>query len=645
MDFYDVVFPVSIRALTYRCPEAFSGLLKPGMIVSAYLKNSLTAGVVLGKTSVKPSGSIKDIKEVHSKCPVLSSSMIQLLQWMSDYYLAEQGLVLKNILPRELFEEISFKEIRKSKRSQLPDRIPSSHHITTVAIDNALSSLVAASISNTEYKTFLLHAPSSVYVYSFLMKTLADVRNGIILVPEIYSIKPLYALLREYFGKRVCLFHSDLSKRKRREALEMILSSQSDIVLGTRSAAFAPLKKVSFIAVMQEHNSSYKQESTPCYGARDVAIMRGLFEKATVLLTSVSPSIESLYNCQIGKYVLLRPNSEMEMPKVRVINMKYEKRIRPYISKAVVDSASKYLANDMKIMFVMNRRGYATFLHCMDCNNTEECPTCNIPLVYHKQDMTLKCHYCGHVQRKIPELCSKCRGHDIQLLGAGTQRVQEDIEQILGIRSVRLDSDKAKRKPPLTEKSDLDSMDENRIIVGTKLATRRLDARVTFSMAAVLNADSFLNLPDFRSAEKAYQEIAAVIDRIEPGGEILIQTRMPEHHLFKGIRQNDYDLFFKRELEKRRDLLYPPFSRLIVVKYVSKRELQPGLSESVTNAASDIDILGPSVSKNKKGEYEYKFLLKSPNRLSLHAAAKTITENFKHARDVRVIIDVDPQII
>jgi primosomal protein N' (replication factor Y) len=343
--------------------------------------------------------------------------------------------------------------------------------------------------------------------------------------------------------------------------------------------------------------------------------------------------------------MLMKPVSDMKMHRVRVINMKYEKHIKPYLSKAVVDRAAKYLKNDGKIMFVVNRRGYATLLQCMDCNHVEGCPACKIPLVYHKQDMTLKCHYCGYVQPKIPELCSKCKGHNIRLLGAGTQRVQEDIEQILGVRSIRLDSDKAKRKPSLREISDINIMDESRMIVGTKLATRRLDADVTFSMAAVLNTDSFLNLPDFRSAETAYQEIAAVMDKIEPGGEVLIQTRMPQHHVFKGIKQNDYDLFFSEELEKRKALLYPPFSRLILVKCISKRDLYTELSENAKKPDSDVAVLGPSVSKNTKGEYEYKLLLKSPNRMTLHAAAGAIIETFRNAKDVRIRIDVDPQVI
>ncbi len=646
MDLYDVVFPVNIGALTYRCPAELSGIVKPGMIISAHLKNSVTKGVILRKASGKPPGVIKDIMEAHTAAPVMSGSLIRLLDWMSDYYIAERGIVLKHILPREL---LSRANPRKSVRinpmpidaAQIPD-----NSISSLSADNDLAAAVAASIGDPAYRTFLLHAPSSDYAHAFLMKTIADAGQCIILVPEITLLKSIYARLHELFGRRLCLFHSELRRDERRRSLEQILSAQSDIILGTRSAVFAPLKKVSFIAVLDEHNTSYKQECSPCYNGRDVAVMRGFFEKATVLLSSVRPSVESFYNCRSGKYTLLKPSSGVKMPGVRVIDMRYEKHIKPYLSKAAVEAAAKCLKSEGRVMFVINRRGYSTLLECQDCNYVEECPDCRIPLVYHKQDMTMKCHYCGHLQSKMPELCKKCKGHNVQLLGAGTQRVQEDIEQIFGIKGARLDSDRMRRRSVPGGETSSAFLSENRIVIGTKLMTRRLNRDITFSMAVILNADSLLNLPDFRSAEKAYQEIIAVMEKIDPGGKVLIQTRMPQHYIFKSTKSNNYDDFFQEELQRRRALLYPPFSRLVIVRCFSKRDLSKQLSGSMREAGKDdVDILGPSILKNKKGEYEYKLLLRSPSRRRLHAAAKSVIETFSNSRDVRIRIDVDPQVI
>ena len=202
------------------------------------------------------------------------------------------------------------------------------------------------SIESKTYRTFLLHGLSLSYEYSFLTTVLEGAANVIILVPEVTMVGDLYCLLNKLFGERVCLFHSELSKGRRADSIERILSGRSDIVLGTRSAVFAPLKTVSLIAVIEEHSSSYKQEKRPCYNARDVAVMRGYMEKATVLLSSVCPSIDSFSNAKSGKYTLLERGNERKRPKVRIIDMRYEKLLRPYLSKAVVDASARHIRND-----------------------------------------------------------------------------------------------------------------------------------------------------------------------------------------------------------------------------------------------------------------------------------------------------------
>jgi len=645
MDFCDVVFPVNLGALTYHCPEGLSAVIKPGMIVSAPLKNSITRGIVIRKASRKHPGTVKDITEVHNTTPVLSSSLIRLLDWMADYYVAEQGLILKNILPKELLTKERIRKPRGERSHLIKNLSAVANNVAAVPVDIAMVDTVKVSMHNSAYGTFLLHAPSSAYAQSFVLNTVVDARNGIILVPEISGLMPLYALLKQRLGERICLFHSELSKGQRREAFERILSSQSDIVLGTRSAVFSPLKKVSFIAVLQEQSTSYKQESSPCYNGRDIAVMRAFFEKATVLLTSISPSVESFFNCKQGKYRLLKPASQARKLHVRVIDMRYEPHIKPYLSKAVIDSAKKYLSGDGKILLVINRRGHSTLLECPDCNYVAECPNCKIPLVYHKQDMSMQCHFCGYKQSKAPEVCSRCRGHNLKLLGAGTQKVEEDIQHILGVGSLRLDSDSIKGKSSMRTFMDHAGTNEQRILLGTKMLTRRLNADIRVSMAAILNADHFLNLPDFRSAEKTYHEIVSAADKVAPGGEILIQTRMPQHDVFKALKTNIADGFFREELRRRKSLLYPPFSRLILIKCISKNDLTKEIMENVKSPGEDVEILGPSLSKNKKEEYECRLLLKSPNRGQLHAAARSITAFFENKRGIEVKVDVDPQVI
>jgi primosomal protein N' (replication factor Y) len=668
MEFFDVLFPINLNPLTYRCPDTLLDTAEPGMIVSAPLKNRTAKGVIIGKSLMVPPGDvkdvdniyvIKDIQKVYSDAPVLSSKMINLLRWMSEYYLAEQGFVLKNMLPKETFTKV---KQRKAKISPHPPSIPplprgdtegskndrGDYPLNTININDGVVSDIKDSIHKNTYRTFLLHAPSSVYEYSFLVKILTRIENSILLIPEISIIDNLYPLLNERFGERVCLFHSGLSSGKRSEAIEGILSGRSDIILGTRSAVFAPLKKVSLIAVLHEHNSSYKQEAGLYYSGRDIAVKRGYFERATVLLSSICPSIESLYNCKTGKYTLLKLSDDVKKPKVRVIDMRYEKLIEPCLSKTVVDASARYIKKDKKVMFVINRRGHSTLLQCMDCNYIEECPNCKIPLVLYKTDtenghgsQVMRCHYCGYIT-KVPYSCGRCKGYDVKLLGAGTQRVQEDIEELIGIKTLRLDSDRSRRRSEIEGLIGDIYKNDIRIIIGTKLMTRRLGIIRGFSMAAVLNIDLFLNLPDFRSVEKVFQEISSIIDKIESRGEVFIQTRMPQNYLFKYLKNYDYHSFFREELHRRRSLHYPPYSRLLLIKFISKRNLLTELSHIVNRINKDVEILGPSFSRNIRGKHEIRLLLKSSIRGSLHSVARTFLEAFKDSKDVRIKIDVDP---
>jgi primosomal protein N' (replication factor Y) len=280
----------------------------------------------------------------------------------------------------------------------------------------------------------------------------------------------------------------------------------------------------------------------------------------------------------------------------------------------------------------------------MDCSHIEECPACNIPLVFHKQDMLMKCHYCGYTLTTIPDRCPKCKGYHLQLLGAGTQRIQEDLEKLTGQQTIRFDSDKGKKQSELKRLMGASLMDENKILIGTKLMAKRLGAGV-FSMAAVLNTDLLLNLPDFRAAEKAYQEITSIIDKIEFDGEIFIQTRMPQNYLYTCLKNDDYASFFKEEMQRRQALNYPPYARLLLMKFLGKKDMTKELQRVIQKTNQDLEILGPYSSKNKKGESEVRLLLRSPVRGRLQSTAKSIVEAFKGSKDVNIRIDVDPIVI
>jgi primosomal protein N' (replication factor Y) len=258
--------------------------------------------------------------------------------------------------------------------------------------------------------------------------------------------------------------------------------------------------------------------------------------------------------------------------------------------------------------------------------------------------MSLKCHYCGHTLTRLPQYCNVCKGFNLQLLGAGTQRVKEDIEAMIGVKTLRIDSDRLKKKSdPEGMINDSFGIDY-RILVGTKLMARRLTLSEKVSMAAILNTDQFLNIPDFRSAEKAFQEILVIADKIEPHGELYIQTRMPENYLYRYLKTYNYGAFSKEEMHRRKSLRYPPYSKLALVKFISKKNLTKEISDVQKTIDKDIEILGPSHAR-KRENHEIRLLLKSFSQEKLHAGLKIFLKLCEDSKDVRIKVDVDPMVI
>jgi len=636
MEFIDVIFPLNLGPLTYKCPVHLIDKAHPGMLVSAPLKNQTAKGIILSKSS--PSTrytlpAVRYISEIHGESPLLEPPLLKLLDWMADYYLANKGLVLKNILPKEAFKKV------RSRGTCKPEKIKEKA-FDPLDIDENTLCRIKESSSKKEYKTFLLHAPTSLYEVSFLIKILQLHKNAIILLPEITYINHIAPFIREEIaGERLCIIHSGLSKGQRSDAIEKILSGECSVVLGTRTAIFAPLKKVSLIAVMQEHSSSYKTEDGLRYNARDSAVMRGYLEKATVVLSSICPSIESIYNVKRNKYVLLMPDTVIRRPMIKVVNMHHEKQSSPDLSRIVIDATTSSIKKNERIMFVINRKGYSMLI-CKECNYTETCDKCNIPLIFHKDDKSLRCHYCGF-RSSPPDKCKRCGSFDVELIGTGIQRTEENIKKLFNINPVRLDSDSIKKKARPDDLSEI--IKGGKIILGTKLLTKRLYVQ-EFGMAAVLNVDIYLNQPDFRSAEKTYQEMSSIADKIKPDGRLFIQTRIPQNYFFKFIKNYDYPAFCEEELSRRKAISYPPFSRLAIITFRGRGYDDDKVRTTIKRLLTDnedLEVLGPS-SSIKKGQIEYNLLLKTTLKNKLHSFAKEILRLFGGYKNLKVSIAIDP---
>ncbi len=631
MTCFDIIFPINLGPLTYRCPDSLSHIAEPGMIVSAPLKKSMATGIIYQRNTTPPAGSLRDIAQIHGDTPVFSHAFLKLIRWMSEYYLAPEGLVLKQAFPKEIFTKTK----RRRSEASFPAEMPALLDLT----DDDLSELQSA-INKKDYRTSLIYTPSVIHEYSLAASMLRSHSNVIILFSEISQAELFYQAVRNEHGVRACLLHSDMAAGRRSDTIDGIISGRHDLIIGTRIALFAPLKNLSLIMVIHEHASSYKLEEGIRLNVRDIAVMRGFLEKIPVILMSPAPSMESWFNAQSGKYNLIRMQSKALTPVIRCADLRFGKKRGAYLSTAVIDKARRSLQKKGRILFIINRRGHATFLLCTDCGNTESCPDCCIPLVLHKDRNLLECHYCARTLA-VPDVCSKCSSPNVEQLGAGTQRIEEDLRGLFGIEPLRFDSDSAGKKTEIQDLLQRIAIDEPQIIVGTKMLTKRLSPNGSFSLAALLNVDSSLNIPDFRAREKTYQEIISLRDLVAPKGEVIVQTRFPQDPLFRHLRDNNYDAFAAEELAMRAALNFPPYSKLLNILAYGNTDISEKIVKIIKEAAGPVEILGPTEKKTKKG-IEHSFLLKHAERKVLHTAARAVVKHFKDAKNIEIRIDADP---
>ena len=617
-----------------------------GRIVIAPLMGRSTYGLVVDVFEKAEGTFRKAVKELQAAEQYQASETdLQFLKWLSSYYTTSMGIALKS----GFFEEIV--AAMKKCGGALPAAGDSMQPGTGQGEGDRTPGLsVNGCITGKTYKSFLFHAPSLSREYAFLLETLEragpDMRGIIILVPEIGHIGRVELLLKERFGQRLCIFHSKLGKGKRVEAVRRILAGEADIVVGTRSAVLAPLKELSFIAVTGEHSFSYKGEEGLKYQARDVAVMRGFMEKRPVLLTSICPSVESIYNLNAGKYITVSAPRELPgggitaRPGVKLIGMTREKSGNLSLSEEVVKEARRILSGKGKILFLINRKGYSLIM-CEDCGYVVKCAKCSMSLVFHKKEGKVKCHYCGYSEQ-VPDTCVQCRGTAVKPFGIGTERVKEEVEGLLGAEALLIE--KAKGSPKVTGKLPADL---SPFVIGTAYAAGRVKDE-SFSAAAFLNVDVLLSQPDFRAYERSFQELLQVSQLVSSGGRIFMQTRMPKDKVLRFIRTYDFDGFYQYELSQRKLLGYPPFSKIILLNIFAK-SMAGGLLDNIQaitgeSGDADAELLGPVEvpSALKSHRHCIQVLVKSKDSKNVHSAARNILNKLEEIKGLTVRVDVDP---
>ncbi|MBI4456988.1 MAG: primosomal protein N' [Acidobacteria bacterium] len=525
-------------------------------------------------------------------------------------------------------------------------------------------------VAQRRFQSFLLHGvtgsgKTEVYLH-VIAQALELGRSALMLVPEIALTPGLAKNFQTWFGEHVAILHSALSVGERHDEWQRIRKNQARVVIGTRSAVFCPLQNLGIIIVDEEHDSSYKQEENPMYNGRDSALIRGRFNNAVVVLGSATPSLESYFQArEAGKHCYIAISERVRsraLPTVHIVDMRTE--FQHYGKAAILSDLLKQgiaerLKRKEQIMVLLNRRGYAPVLLCRSCGHVLTCEHCSVTLTYHREGRRLRCHYCGYAC-SIPGRCPGCDGEYLFLVGEGTERVQEAIQGLFpGAVVDRLDRDATRVKGgPQTILRRFDS-GETQILVGTQMIAKGHDFP-NVTLVGVLNADSGLRIPDFRSAERTFQLITQVAGRSGRGqveGEVIVQTYYPNHYALRYACMQDYHRFYQHEIRYRKLFSYPPFSSLanVVTQDSELKKCQQKatlFAHEVKQVLKDrqiegsLRLLGPSEAllARLKGDYRYQTLLKARSRQVLHFV---LEETLHRLEEKRIntngwTIDVDP---
>lgn len=559
---------------------------------------------------------------------------------------------VKTLLRKGIIEE-KFEEVyRLNHKSNLKDKYP----LTTkqqLAVDTVLNKKNTNTI-------FLLHGvtgsgKTEVYM-EIIEKLLMEDKESIVLVPEISLTEQIVSRFKNRFNDSIAILHSRLSEGEKYDEWRRIARGEVKIVIGARSAIFAPLKNIGIIIIDEEHTDSYKQDScNPKYHALDIAKWRSKYHNCPVVLGSATPTLETYARSKKNVYELIELNERVNnksLPNISIVDMNLElkKKVGSF-SKSLINEIEEVLSRNEQVMLLLNRRGYSSFVSCKNCGYTEKCPNCDITLTYHKSSNNLRCHYCGY-GTKLDKVCHECGEEAITTLGIGTEKVEEELEKLFPNKKViRMDFDTTSRKGSHEKIIKSFQNGEYDILLGTQMIAKGLDFP-NVTLVGVINADTSLNIPDFRSSEATFQLLCQVAGRSGRGdkkGKVVIQTFNPDHYAIRYAKRHDYLGFYNQEMLIRHKLGYPPYYYLTVIKILSKsyedaRNVSSKVYEYLNKNLSNTVILGPSIANVFKvnNVYRFQIVLKYKKEDELHLILNQLIEHYKTNSKVKLDIDFNP---
>lgn len=700
---------------TYHVPSIYENISLIGKRVLVPFGTRKIEGFVLNETSKPNNYDIKDIIDVIDEDVVLNNELLELGKFMNKKYLCNLISCYQAMLPKALKAKVKNNEnvktikyiklnenindivIKGKKQLEIIDYLKDNDEVLKSTIESkaALKSLIdknivieyekevyrkvktdenTSNIKLTEEqinavnkikesfntsKTILLHGvtgsgKTEVYI-SLVKEIIKQNKTAIILVPEISLTPQITARFKGVFGENIAILHSSLSDGEKYDEFRRIKREEVSVVIGARSAIFAPLNNIGIIIIDEEHSDSYKQDCNPRYNTYDIAQKRSETHKCPVLLASATPTIESYARSMKGYYEFVSLSNRVNkrpLPKVSIIDMKREiRKGNKLISEDLYNKIQDRLAKEEQVMLLLNRRGYSNYVSCMSCGYISKCPNCDITLTYHKTSNMLRCHYCGYGTKNI-SICPSCKEDSIRQIGTGTQKIEEEVQNMFQNAKVcRMDADTTSKKG--SHHKIINEFNEGKynILIGTQMISKGLNFP-NVTLVGVINADSSLNIPNFRSSENTYSLLDQVIGRAgrdKKEGEAVIQTFNPDHYSIVNASNHDYKSFYNYEMNIRKKLNYPPYCFITLIK-ISSKDFSLGMSEAnkikdyLVKRLKSTNILGPSMANVLKVNniYNFQIILKYKKDESLYSTLEELLKIYETNNKVKIEFDFSP---
>lgn len=602
--------------------------------------------IELNKSSLEIEVYLKTIKY-----PKQIEILTELLNGNSIEKNKENSSTIKTLVKKNLV-----KEVKKQVYRLNYDNVK----LETKPIMSEEQAKAASDVKLDKYMTYLLYGVTGsgkTEVYMNLIEKVSRLgKSSLLLVPEISLTTQMIERIYRRFGSEVAIFHSGLSNGEKYDEYQKIYKGEVRIVVGTRSAIFTPLQNIGLIILDEEHSSTYKQESTPKYNAIDIAKWRGKYNNCPVILGSATPRLEDMYQAVNGKYKLLKLTKRIGkalLPKISLVDMKSELQNKhPIISRLLEEKIEERLQNKEQIMLLLNRRGYSTTVTCRACGFVYKCPHCDITLTFHKDCNSLRCHYCGYTKIKN-EVCPSCGGRSLNFMGLGTEKLELELQQMFPLARIsRMDVDTTTKKGAYATLINDFANEKFDIMVGTQMISKGLDfPKVT--LVGIINADTSLNIPDFRSGEVTYELLSQVSGRAgrkTSNGEVVIQTFNPDNPYINFVKRNDYKAFYKYEMQFRKNTMYPPFCYLINI-LITGKDIDLVVKESNNvfnyinkNTSQDTKVYGPNMASIGKisNLYRYQVIIKYKVDKNLFGVLKYLDGMYASNKNVNLDIDINP---